>query len=512
MAAKKLADNEWGFDVTQNNPFQIFRLLQVVAKESVGADAMIDLSRGDPGQGYVPTARGRRFYGYLCCLDAHLNNRDRRLTDFDEESFDELWKDIEEYTGKHFSGDYYDIMKDWSELFQRMAVIGQRQKTEYTKYRVVHEMFKNSALTGGKYLEPQGEPLVRAIIADSYHDIIMEPINYDDMVFFNGASHAMAGLLRGLGPDGIGFVGRGERVVMPSPTYAPYNNSISGLGLKSMALEVDYLTGAISEESFHRFENCPDPVKLIVLVDPNNPSGFAMQERDIERVCEIARKHNSLIITDEVYSELFPAKKTVIDFAPERTIRISAVSKIYVSCGLRFGCILSSKRGRQNIEENILKDYLPKGMDLMQFFIALKNPGTVYGEFKHITFVPGPSQYLGALHTLLGKTEKEQYIAFAAKNSQTFREVLELPHRGNNYYTVFDMNAVKGCKKQNVPPEQKLTDLAKKGVLFIPAIRFFDQEAREEADLTNLVRVSLSNDTNENLRRAAEITKEYLCS
>ncbi len=321
----------------------------------------------------------------------------------------------------------------------------------------------------------------------------------------------MAAILSRLGPDGIGYIKRGEKVLITSPTYAPYNNCVSGLGLRPMNLEMDYRDGSISEESFHRFENSADPVKLIILVDPNNPSGFPMKEKDIERLCEIARKQNSLIIADGVYSELFAAKKTTFDFAPERTIRISAVSKIYVSCGLRFGCIMTSKKGRKYMEENILKDYMPKGMDMMEFFVALKNPGTVYGEFKHITFVPGPSQYLGALHALLGKTEKEQYIAFAQRNSEMFRKTLELPHRGNNYYMVFDMNEVKGANKQDIPPEQKLVDLAKLGVLFIPAIRFFSEEERETFDLSNLVRVSLANDSVENLKRAAEITKEYLC-
>jgi len=512
MVAQKLADNEWGFDVRQNNPFQIFRLLQVVAEDSVGKDAMIDLSRGDPGQGYVPTERGRFFYGYLCCLDAFLNNRERRICDVKEEDFDEFWQEIEEYTSTHFSADYYDIMRNWSELFQRMAVISTRQKLDYTKYSILQEMFRNSALTGGCYIAPQGEQLVRAIMADSYHDAIAEPIDYSDLVFFNGASHAMAALLKGLGPDGIGYVKRGEKVLMPSPTYAPYNNSISGLGLKSMTLDVDYMTGMISEDSFHRFENASDPVKLVILVDPNNPSGFAMKEKDLERVCEIARKHNSLIITDEVYSELFTTKKGAFDYAPERTIRISAVSKIFVSCGLRFGTLLTSKKGRKNMEENILADCLPKGIDMMQFFVALKNPGTVDGEFKHITFVPGPSQYLGAMHALLGKTEKEQYIAFAQRNCSMFHKVMELPHKGNNYYSVFDMNEVKGCKKKNIPPEQKLLDLAKLGVLYIPAIQFFNEEQRDEEDLTNLLRVSLANDTTEKVKRAAEITRKYLCS
>jgi len=46
---KKLVDNEYGFSVSDNNPFQVFPYLQKIALESLGPDNVLDLSRGDPG-------------------------------------------------------------------------------------------------------------------------------------------------------------------------------------------------------------------------------------------------------------------------------------------------------------------------------------------------------------------------------------------------------------------------------------------------------------------------------
>jgi len=54
----KLYDNQWGFSVQHSNPFQVFPLLQEVARENVGGDEMIDLSRGDPGYGFAPVNAG----------------------------------------------------------------------------------------------------------------------------------------------------------------------------------------------------------------------------------------------------------------------------------------------------------------------------------------------------------------------------------------------------------------------------------------------------------------------
>ena len=44
--AMKLRDNKWGYDLDKDNPFRIFRVLLQIADESIGAENVLDLSRG----------------------------------------------------------------------------------------------------------------------------------------------------------------------------------------------------------------------------------------------------------------------------------------------------------------------------------------------------------------------------------------------------------------------------------------------------------------------------------
>ena len=201
----------------------------------------------------------------------------------------------------------------------------------------------------------------------------------------------------------------------------------------------------------------------------------------------------------------------MMDICPERTIRINARSKIERSTGLRFGDVLVSKEGQEYIMNNILRDYVDSGQTWTEAFRCAKGPGGILGEFQHTTFVPGPCQILGAAHIILGKEERGEYRKAVAGNMKIFTETLGLPHEGNMYYIIFDLNDVEGSNKQHVPVEEKLTQIAKRGVVFIPSNRFFSKSDRQAKDRRNTVRASVVNTTPENIRKAAEIVREYLC-
>lgn len=201
---------------------------------------------------------------------------------------------------------------------------------------------------------------------------------------------------------------------------------------------------------------------------------------------------------------------------PERTVRINARSKIERSTGLRFGDVTVAKEGQAYIMERLFKGCrLPEGIgaaptwtDLFRF---AKAPGGIEGDFQHTTFVPGPAQFLGAAHVVLGKEERAAYRTAVSGNMAAFVEELGLSHCGNQYYLIFDLNEVPGARRQAVPVEEKLLELAKRGVVYIPSNLFFSDKDRAQKDRTNTMRASVVNTSLENVRRAATITRDYLC-
>lgn len=510
--SQQLTDNEWGFSITHDNPFAVFRLLQEVAKKSVGEKHIIDLSRGDPGYGFTPSARGRRFYSYLLALDALLNNAANRFDALQRENLAEIDEHIRRFTEQQYNKEIaVNFLDDLDEFCLKVVEMAEESGLKWDRFDVLFHTFRSSTVSGGNYLNPQGEEIVRVVLAHWYRQFISAPVHFDDFILTNGASHAIGTLFKALGEEGLGFLDSQSTVLMFSPVYSPYNASLLNRSIPSFSLMVNPMTGHIEETSLEHLEAFEGRLSAIILIDPNNPTGFSLSEEALQKVAEIAEKHNALIMTDEVYASFFPKKKTIVDFCPERVIRIDARSKIERSTGLRFGDMFISEQANRYITDEILKHHL-SGMDLKAYLMQAKGPGGPYGELQHTTFVPGPSQFLGIAHMVLAHKERDLYFEGVQRNVQLFIDELRLPHKGNMYYTIFDMNAVEGATKQDVPPEEKLLELAKRGIVYIPAHLFFSENERMSKDMTNMVRASVVNTTAENVERAAKMTREYLTS
>ena len=91
----KLRENQWGLDLDLDNPFLIFPYLRKIAIDSVGIENVVDLSRGDPGFGYIPSVRGREFYGFLLELDQRFNCPDEHFSSDNRDNLETLLKRIE---------------------------------------------------------------------------------------------------------------------------------------------------------------------------------------------------------------------------------------------------------------------------------------------------------------------------------------------------------------------------------------------------------------------------------
>lgn len=505
----KLFDNKWGFSVEHNNPFRIFRILQEIAKTHVGEDRMIDLSRGDPGYGFSPSVRGREFLSFLLFLDTKLNKIERRFIETKKTQENKIIEEIAGYARSTYVPAVAErYLEDLSEFLQRTIKICAQQGWNVGIYDLLFEIFKYSTVSGGTYHDPQGEKVVRAIVADWHKKTINTEIDYGDIIFTNGASHAIGTFFKLMGAEGIQYLNPGDKVLIASPVYSPYNDIIDKMGLEAVGLSLDPITGELDEKDVAKLKN-QKKIKAVIVIDPNNPTGISLSQETLNILSLFAKDQDAIVVSDEVYSSFFPEKKTILDFCPERTIRIDARSKIERSTGLRFGDVIITKLCNHYLSEK-LKDLLKPGMDFKTSFIFSKGPTTVHGELQHTTFVPGPSQFLGAAHIVLAGEEREVYKETVIESRDSFNRILKLKNKDNLYYVIFDLNEIEGCYKQDVPIEEKLVGLAKMGVIYIPANLFFSVEDREKKNRLNSVRASLVNASPENIKKAAQITLDFL--
>lgn len=148
-----------------------------------------------------------------------------------------------------------------------------------------------------------------------------------------GVSEAVDLALRAL-------VSEGDEVLIPDPCYVSYLPCTKMAGGKPVLLNTwakdDFrltaqeLASKITEKS-----------KVLILPFPSNPTGGIMTKDDLEPIAELIKKHNLVVISDEIYSELtYEGHHTSIASLPgmwERTIVLNGFSKAFAMTGWRIG-------------------------------------------------------------------------------------------------------------------------------------------------------------------------------
>ena len=136
------------------------------------------------------------------------------------------------------------------------------------------------------------------------------------------------------------LIEEGDEILVPDPSYVSYSPLIGLAGGKAVPL----MTTAEDE-----FKLTPEVLeaaitaktKALILTFPNNPTGAVLNKKELEKIAEIAVRHDLIIISDEIYAELtYDDVHTSIASLPgmwERTILLNGFSKAYAMTGWRIG-------------------------------------------------------------------------------------------------------------------------------------------------------------------------------
>lgn len=140
------------------------------------------------------------------------------------------------------------------------------------------------------------------------------------------------------------LVSPGDEVLVAEPSFVCYKPIIEMCG----GVPVPIVTK--NEDNFkltaQEIESAvTDKTKLLILPYPNNPTGAVMRRRDLEKIAESIIKHDLLVLSDEIYSELTYGEKRHVTIAEirgmkERTVVINGFSKTYSMTGWRLGYAL----------------------------------------------------------------------------------------------------------------------------------------------------------------------------
>src|SRR5688572_28467233 len=192
------------------------------------------------------------------------------------------------------------------------------------------------ALERGKtsYTSNLGLLKLREVIAEHISEKF--GINYDpkkQIIIAVGVSEAMDIAFRAV-------TNPGDEIIYHEPCYVSYSPSIAMAHGVPVAVSCKAENGfAVTAEAIERV--ITPKSKVLVLNFPTNPTGGTMTREELLKIAALVQKHNLLVFTDEIYSELtFEGEHTSIASLPgmaERTIFLHGFSKAYAMTGFRIG-------------------------------------------------------------------------------------------------------------------------------------------------------------------------------
>lgn len=206
-----------------------------------------------------------------------------------------------------------------------------------TDERIIRRAFEDALNGHTHYTDVYGVKELREAICDYFDEEYGYKIVKEETMITTSACHAMWLVLEAILDDG-------DEVIIPSPYFTPYPQQVEltrgkPVFLKTFAeddfqLDIDKLESIITNRT-----------KAIIINTPNNPTGACLTREILERIADIAKKHDLLIIADDIYT-IFNYEEpflpiTSLEGMKERTITIGSFSKDYAMTGWRIGYILA---------------------------------------------------------------------------------------------------------------------------------------------------------------------------
>lgn len=186
-----------------------------------------------------------------------------------------------------------------------------------------------------QYTGNRGLPKLRELISRYLYERFGVEYSAEHTVVTVGASEGIDLTLRAV-------CDIGDEILVPEPSYVSYLPCVHLAGGVAVPLKCS------SENDFiitpEMLEKAITPkTKALILPYPNNPTGAIMTKEQLSAIVPVIEKHDLLVISDEIYSELtYGGEHYSIAAFPnmkERTVLISGFSKAFAMTGWRIGFV-----------------------------------------------------------------------------------------------------------------------------------------------------------------------------
>ncbi|RMI16881.1 MAG: pyridoxal phosphate-dependent aminotransferase, partial [Calditrichaeota bacterium] len=244
--------------------------------------------------------------------------------------------------------------------------------------KVMLDAYRNHNLTVLEYSHSAGTWEYREGLARYYQSYDI-PVTKEEIIVTTAGSEALIFAM-------MAVLDPGDEIIVPEPFYTNYN----GFAVEAGATVVPVTCRA--EEDFRLPPDAAiearitERTRAILICNPNNPTGYLYSLAELERIRDLAVKHDLFIISDEVYREIvFDGEKhhslLHLKGIEDRVIVVDSISKRYSACGARVGCLVSKN---PQVLETALRfgqaRLSPPTMEQLAALAALETPASYFEE------------------------------------------------------------------------------------------------------------------------------------
>ncbi len=326
------------------------------------------------------------------------------------------------------------------------------------------------------YTETAGIPELREAIAEYLSRY--GSVDPDEIVVTTGAKTA---IFLALGS----YLRPGDEIIVPEPSYYAYSQIAKYFGAKPVFVPMKFEPGEGFSLDLEAIENAvTERTRMIVINNPQNPTGAVYDRDQVEGLLDIARRRNLIVVADEIYDNFlydgaeFHSVLSSSDWR-DHVVYINGFSKTFSMTGWRLGYLV------------VRKEVIPRILDLAV---------SVY------SCAPSFAQKAG-VEALRGDwTPVREMIAEFERRAKKLYEILSEapgiePYMPKGAFYMFPR--VRGLLDKLGKPVEELVDLLlyEYGVLVLPGTSFPDKAGAD------FVRLSFATSTDNIIEGAGKIVE-----
>ncbi|MGI6607649.1 MAG: MalY/PatB family protein [Erysipelotrichaceae bacterium] len=188
-------------------------------------------------------------------------------------------------------------------------------------------------------------------------------IELDDIVIATGVVYIVSHIIRT-------FTSKGDKIVLPTPYYTPFGSVIENNNRIILPCKMKLVDGIYRMDLSSIEDKIDESTTMFIFCNPHNPTGRIFDKDEMSELSDFCRRHNLLIISDEIHSDFALTKPfcpiiNIDEYAKNNTFTVSSCTKTFNLAALKVAfCIISNPE----LKKKYLKAAINTGLDSVNVF------------------------------------------------------------------------------------------------------------------------------------------------